>query len=110
MDYTEIFNAFATSLECVCQQLQCVCQQLTIQNQLISDQNEILGDMRDDIRVIKHRAETSSLGIYQNHVCNTCGDDRALVMNALKETGMIDDVLDEWGSPTPPSNFFKTNG
>ena len=79
--------------------LACICNQLT-------QQTAILANMRDDIRVIKQRAESSTLGIYQNHVCTTCGDTRALIMHALNESGIKDAVVNERNSPSLPTDIF----
>ena len=62
--------------------------------------------MKDDIQTIRKRAETPTKGIYQNHICTTCDGERALIMNALIESGVLESVVEEHNNPSPPSDLF----
>lgn len=79
-----------------------------IQDMTHSAMTVIHNSLKDDIHVLKTRAESSALGIYHNYVCHTCEDDRALLMYALNSNGMTPGVLAEKTNPTPPVDLFKS--
>lgn len=67
----------------------------------------ILQGILDVLTVIKDRASSSTQGLYMNHVCTTCEDDRALLMASLQRTGDLNDLIDERNNPTPSPVFNK---
>lgn len=71
-----------------------------------SDLRNIHSELRDDVRVLRIRGENENLGIYQNHVCEVCDDDRAILVTALKDSGVFDQVIAESRNPSPPPDFL----
>lgn len=67
---------------------------------------DIQFDIGYDIGIIRHRAETDTLGIYTSAVCSVCEDERALLMASLVRSGDLGSIIAERGNPTPPPTIF----
>ena len=77
-----------------------IVEQLIIMNQhhaarnvILTEQNSILADIRDDVRVLRVRAETEELGLYLNRACwdQGCESNVHIIRRALVENGLMNE-------------------
>ena len=109
IDYSYHFECLCISLRDIRDSIAHIRDSIAMIRDDVETMKNYSGDMRDDFRITRIRLESENLGIYMNHVCKICDDERALLMSSLVRTGDLDAVIAEKNNPTPPNDFFPPN-